>query len=488
MSPKGRKGPMKEQGRNFAFVNGIAIGEESKGNTVQALVRKLRAHTVWRSGGWQGGHHITHDDGREAALSFYGAGVFEGADTYLKHMVISPVELFQEALTLEGLGVAKPFSRIAIDETCLATTPFHSGISRTRELLRGENRKGTIGKGVGEAIRDMHNPDLTIRAGEFHDRRTITRKVENIRRAKLQAAETLLAAYSGTPPEEVYGEIDILKDQELVKLVSDAFFYASELIQIVGDDYLDRLLKREGSVVNEVSHGAIHHPWYGFLPHVTQVDPTSRDVLASVQQRNYDGNMIRLGIVRSYLTRHGAGPFVSFDRNLTNELIGVETYNNAGNDWLGEFKTGHFDIVALRYALTISGGKETFDGLGISYMDVLSQRNEWDVVESYEYTGDAKDLDDYFIADGRRITGIKVAPDTRDQKHYMHQLRLTELLNECKPITTTLKATQGLSLEEVFLQYVTEKLEVPVALTAYGPKVTDRHFLPAWQNALTKAR
>src|SRR4030043_1443185 len=101
-------GYMTEHEKYFVIVNGIVLGEEAKGNTVQALVRKLKAHTVWRSGGWQGGHHIKHDDGREIALSFFGAGVFEGADTYLKHMVISPVELFQEAIQLENLGLSNP--------------------------------------------------------------------------------------------------------------------------------------------------------------------------------------------------------------------------------------------------------------------------------------------------------------------------------------------------------------------------------------------
>lgn len=475
---------MKETERYFAISNGIAYGEESKGNTVQALVRELEAHTVWRSGGWQGGHHIIHDDGREMALNHFGAGVFEGADTYLKHMVVNPVELFREAVQLEDLGVPKPLEHIFIDESCIATTPFHSGISRTREVLRGANRKGTIGQGVGEAVRDGRDTDLAIRAGEFGDRLTVLRKAETIRRVKLQEAERLLAAYPGTPPEEVYAEMEVLKDEKLVELVADAFGYAADLVKIVGDEYLENLLNRKGAIVNEVSHGTLHHPRYGFVPHVTQIDPTSRDVLATVHSQNYDGNIIRLGVVRSYLTRHGAGPFMSQDQHLTDTL--VETHNNAANDWLGDFRVGHFDTVALRYALAIGGGKESYDGLFVSYMDVLSQRKDWGVVESYEYTGAAKDLDTYFELDGDRVFGIKVHPDDEGDVHYEHQRRLTQLLNDCRPIVSTLEATQDKTLEQVFLTYVKDKLEVPIVGTAYGPKVTDRHFLPAWQDVLKK--
>ncbi|MBI2595802.1 adenylosuccinate synthetase [Candidatus Daviesbacteria bacterium] len=470
--------------RYFAIVNGLALGEESKGNTVQALVRKLNAHTVWRSGGWQGGHHIIHDDGREMALSHFGAGVFEGADTYLKHMVISPVELFQEALDLEKLGVPNPLEKMFIDENCLATTPFHSGISRTREVLRGLNRKGTIGKGVGEAVQDSVNSELSIRAGEFSDRETILRKVENIRLAKLKTAEELLVSYEGAPPDRVYSEMSVLRDKELVSLVADAFGYAADLIKITGDDYLDELLKKDGSIVNEVSHGALHHPRYGFVPHVTQVDPTSGDVLTTLKNHNYGGNILRIGVVRSYLTRHGAGPLVSFDPELTETL--VETYNNAANDWLGDFRTGYFDTVALKYSLTFAERSKAFDGLLVSYMDVLSGRNDWQVVESYKYQGYVADLDEYFDLAADKIIGIKVHPDTGDPAHYKRQFRLTQLLNECRPIVTTLTSSKGQSLEQAFLQYVTQKLEVPVVGTAYGPKVADRRFLPKWQSILNK--
>lgn len=477
---------MKENEKQFAIVNGIAFGEESKGNTVQALVRKLNAHTVWRSGGWQGGHHIEHDDGREIALSFFGAGVFEGADTYLRHMVISPVELFQEAVKLEELGVTRPLDHIVIDQDCLTTTPFHSGISRAREILRGAHRKGTIGKGVGEAIRDSSNPELAIRAGEFRDRDTVLRKLDTIRRSKLHIAEELVDNYPGTPPEEVYAEIDILRDEDLVDLVADAFTYAADLVKIEDDEYLKKLLNRNGAIVNEVSHGSLHHPRYGFVPHVTQIDPTSRDVMASLRSQNYLGNMIRLGIVRSYLTRHGAGPFVSYNEELTKTL--VETHNNNGNDWLGDFKTGHFDIVALQYALAIGGGKKTFDGLFVSYMDVLSKRKDWQVVEAYEYRGSATDLEKYFYLEGDKIVGIKVHPDTGDKEHLDHQMRLTQLLNDCSPITTTLSATDGESLENVFLSYVTDKLGVNVVGTAYGPKIADRKFHPEWDTLVARSR
>jgi len=473
---------MKEAERNFIAVTGIALGEETKGNTVQSLVREFNAHTVWRSGGWQGGHHITHDDGREAALSFYGAGVFEGAKTYLNHMVISPAELFHEALELEEKGIPDALDLITISQDCLSTTPFHSAISRTREILRGNNKKGTIGKGVGEAIKDSVNPELAIRARDFKDKAKIERVAENIRKLKLSTAEKLIANHSGPIPNEVYGELEILKNEKLVKLIADASSYLADMVNITDDSYLENLLAQKGSIINEVSHGVLHHPWYGFIPHVTQIDPTSKNVIETVRKQNYQGNINRIGVVRSYMTRHGAGPLVSFNRDMTRSI--KETHNNAANDWLGEFIVGNFDIIALNYALSICRETKALDGLVVSYLDVLMQNNDWQICEAYEYTGNEKDLANYFHLDNGKIVGIKLHPDTKNEAHYQHQLRLTQLLKECRPILKTITPEPNKSLEDTFISFVESKLEIPVVGKAYGPKIKDRPFLESFDKLM----
>lgn len=477
---------MSETEKNFIVVNGIALGEETKGNTVQSLVRKLNAHTVWRSGGWQGGHHIVHDDGREMAFSFFGAGTFEGAKTYLRHMVISPAELFQEAVELEEKGIINALELIIIDQDCLATTPFHSGISRIREILRGEEKKGTIGKGVGEAIKDSVDPELAIRAGDFRNRALVEKRAENIRLLKLLQAKKLIENHQEPISQEVYNELEILRDQELAGLFADTCGYLTDLVSITDDSYLNNLLTRSGSIVNEVSHGALHHPWYGFVPHITQIDPTSQGVIDTIRNHDYQGNMRRIGVVRSYLTRHGAGPLVSFNSELTQSL--TEAHNNAANDWLGEFRTGNFDIVALAYALSISGGSKVFDGLVISHLDVLSEKNQWQVCEAYEYLGKDDDLGDYFYLDGNRIIGIKLHENTRDEAHYRHQLRLTELLKNCSPILKTITALPGQTLEQAFVSYVENKLGVSVVGKGYGPKISDRPFLPSFDEIIKSHR
>jgi adenylosuccinate synthase len=468
------------------MITGLGIGEETKASSVEWSAKQINAHTILRSGGCQSGHNVITEDGVEQQFSHFGSGTLDGVRTHLKHMVINPVNLFTEAIELENKKVEDPFNLITIDEDCLTVTPFHGAISRIREVLLGNDKKGTVGMGVGDAIKDSNNPELTIHAGDFlKDENFLHIKIEAIRQYKIKQAINLISLHleSGDIPERVYSEMEILYDESLVNTTVDSFKCTADLFKIVGDEYLDEILSKEGGIVCEASHGALLHPRDGFLPHVTQIDPTGQDVLKTLKEHNYSGKIVRLGVSRCYMTRHGAGPLVSYSEEMTKSI--QETHNNTANDWLGEFRNGNYDIVAMKYAIKISGGKESFNGLKISYMDILSQRNEWKVCEGYKLDSEETDFEDFFNVENGIITEIKIHPDTDKQEHENHQLRLTELLKKCQPILKILKPTEEKTLEQVFIEYVEENIKIPVVTLAYGPKASDRKIRPGYENLFT---
>ena len=108
--------------KEIVIATGMGFGEEAKGATVEWLSRKLNAHTNIRSGGCQSGHQIVLENGIEHQFTHFGAGTFEGAKTHLVDMVISPVDLFREAVELEEKGVKNPFSLVTVDGKCLTIT------------------------------------------------------------------------------------------------------------------------------------------------------------------------------------------------------------------------------------------------------------------------------------------------------------------------------------------------------------------------------
>lgn len=448
----------------FVIPTGLGAGEETKGEATRFFARVVNADTVWRSGGCQSGHHVRAEDGREQTFSHFGSGTFEGRKTYLKHMVISPTDLFEEAMQLEEKGVTNAMDLITVDQTCISITPFHGAISRLREIMRGDDKKGTIGMGVGDAIKDSFDESLTVRAGNFFDdENVLIQKVEKIRQHKLSQALALIKNKSEFP-QEIDDEMEILNNEKLVKETVDSFKYASRLFKIVGDEFLDDLITRDENLVSETSHGALLHPLYGFLPHTTQVDPTAQDIVKTLESKNYKGKIIKVGVTRCYATRHGAGPMVSFNEEMSKSI--KETHNNAKeiwNEWLGSFRNGNFDVVATKYALEISGGKQNFGGLIVSYMDELVKYDKWDVCEGYKIPEEEG---------GGIIREI----------HFQNQVELTKLLKKCKPVLKTLEKTDNKSLEEVFIEYIEKELQVPVVALGYGLKPTDRKIRPGYES------
>ena len=87
---------------------------------------------------------------------------------------------------------------------------------------------------------------------------------------------------------------------------------------------------------------------------------------------------VRLGVVRCYMTRHGPGPFVTEDPTLE-----IPEPHNQNGAWQGAFRTGHFDAVALRYAVEVSGG---VDAVALTHLDVAA-RHPLRMCRSYQVGG-----------------------------------------------------------------------------------------------------
>ncbi|MCL4384213.1 adenylosuccinate synthetase [Patescibacteria group bacterium] len=473
--------------KEFVFVTGLATGEETKGACVEWLANQLNAHTIWRKGGWQAGHFIVTGDGREQMFSHFSSGTFNRVPTYLNQMVISPADLFEEAMQIEGKGVANPLSLITLDESCLVTTPYHGAISRFREIMRGDDKKGTVGKGVGDALRDADDPTISIRVREFREEeRALLAKVEAIRLRKLEQAQEIVSQIGkGQVTTEAEAELAVLGDKEIGPLVVQSFKYLADLVEITDERYLSELLQRRGVMVCESSHGTLLDARWGYAPYGTQVDPTPGPVATLLDRHLYQGERVHLGVSRCYLTRHGGkAPFVSYSPELTRSI--GETHNSASSDWYGEFQNGFYDSVALNYSLKVSGRQQPVNGLMISYLDKLADKSEWPVCESYQYKGNQKNLEDYFEIQNGLIIGIKFNPSKDEKARYQHQLELTQLLKQCEPILKVLIPEKGKTLEEVFLGYVEEKLGLPVVAVARGPLASDRSFRESWEKMLCR--
>ncbi|WP_440072087.1 adenylosuccinate synthetase [Streptosporangium sp. OZ121] len=394
--------------REHVIVTDLGYGDAGKGTVVDWLCAREPVQAVVRfNGGGQAGHNVVLPDGRQHTFAQFGSGTFRGVPTHLsRFMVVDPLSLAREADHLVELGVADPFRLLTVDRDALLATPYHVAAGRARELARGADRHGSCGMGVGETMAyALEHPGLAPVAGDCEEPVRLARKLRALREA---------LGVTGPPVEDCV----------------DAYRAFAERVILVGSSFMTALLRRR-PVVFEGAQGVLLDEWHGFHPYTTWSTTTFANALELL-----DGvPATRLGVLRTYTPRHGPGPLVTEDA----ALALPEAHNGTG-PWQGPFRTGHFDAVAHRYALAVSGGA---DALALTHLDAPVSR----MCVSYDIgelpVGAAGDLDG--------------------------QAELTERLREAGP-----RYADGI---DDWPAAVAEALGVPVWLGSSGPTAADKVLL-----------
>ena len=409
---------------------GLGFGDEGKGAAVDYLVRELRADLVVRySGGAQAGHNVELADRRRHTFSQFGAGTLAGARTWLgPRMILSPATLTPEAEHLVSLGVPDPWSMLTAHPDALVSTAYHVAMNRLRELARGGARHGSCGLGIGEARNYWlrHGADA-VAMGDLSDRRRLVQKLTLLRDRFLLEMQDLpqldrewSAAMHETLPA---AEADVLRCAAL-RVATSAAMPPAE------------------TVIFEGAQGVLLDEWHGLHPYTTwsTVTPLHARELAAEHGIK---DVTVLGLTRAYSTRHGAGPFPTWDREFTATLV---DRGNPPNDWQGSLRAGPLDLVLLDYAARIC----RVDALAVTCLDQLPARPR--VATHY--------------ADVRRVN---IPASLREQAE------LTGLLESAVPIYREVSADSLLAIVGEI---------APVAMTSRGP--TSAHF--KWRNAVRSLR
>lgn len=333
----------------------LAFGDSGKGTIVDWLVRTRGARLVVRwNGGAQAGHNVVTADGRHHTFSQLGAGSFvPGVRTHLSEdVVVHPTALLVEA----GVFGGDILSRVTISAGTRVVTPFHQAAGRIRALASGH---GTCGAGVGEAVRDaLAHPDDAIRA----------RDLAGDPRPKLRRLRERLRVPEVDDPR-ARRERAVLEDPGIESRWIDAVAPVRGLV------VPDEALRFDGPVVLEGAHGVLLDEWRGFHPYTTWSTCTADAADALLARHRFDGEVRRVGVLRTYLTRHGPGPFPTETRE-----IAFPEPHNSGDGWQGPFRLGWPDLVLARYALAVAGG---IDGLAITHLDRLDSLDEWRAAARY---------------------------------------------------------------------------------------------------------
>lgn len=453
------------------LITDLQYGDAGKGSLVDYLARQHDdTHTVIRyNGGSQAAHNVITPDGRHHTFAQFGSAMFlPYTRTHLsRFMLIDPLALRAEARHLASLGVQNVFERTTIDRAALVITPYQQATNRLRELARGAGRHGSCGMGIGETMSDyLQHGDQVVLAGDLADVPTLKRKLTFLRETKRAVLESLREALPATDQARELSAM--FEDDEFVDVCCEVFADFAADVQLVDETYFAQMMGRAGTVIFEGAQGVLLDEWFGFHPYTTWSTTTLKNAQTLLDEVGYSGEIIRYGLVRGTMSRHGAGPFVTEDVELTRKIPDM---HNGLNDWQGNFRIGHFDAVAIRYATAVVG---EFDGLVVSNLDRMVGLPTWRIASHYTYTG-TDDISPFFETDATsRITNIRVSP----APDLTYQAALTHHFEHCTPhyLDYTPQDTTHLADTDLraYLDSLAQAVGKPVRIISAGATANDK--------------
>lgn len=409
----------------------LGFGDCGKGTIVDALASRHMGESpivVRHGGGPQAAHNVVTPGGRHHTFSQFGSGTFvSDCTTHLsKFMFVNPINMINEEKALRGVGITDAYDRLCIAESAKVITPFHVLANRVREQMR-TGKHGTCGEGVGETVEDyMQNPAMAIPWRDLGDKVYLRKQLEHWRGVKA----VHIKQWGGELPPE-------FEDFYLIDTIIELWQWMFKRVKMVPDWYPTVALEQH-PVIFEGAQGVLLDEWRGFHPYTTWSTTTDGNARSLIGTSDVDVKSI--GVIRTYQTRHGHGPFPTEDRQ-----VRVPEKHNNGTGLQGRWRRGHLDLVLTKYAIDCC---QQIDYLAITHIDAPSEQM------AVEYESPAGSV---------AVGGLRPGPF----KDLDHQERLTEWLSHVTPKYT---ARRGVSLIEAVL-------DVPVGIVSSGPTVGHKTFL-----------
>jgi len=353
---------------NVIAVVGAQWGDEGKGKIVDLLAERFDVVARYQ-GGHNAGHSVKVGD-KSYALHLIPSGIIHPDKTCVlgNGMVIDPIAFFTEAdrLTAQGLQVTP--ERVKVSSRAHLILRYHRALDHTSEERLGNEKVGTTLRGIGPAYEDKAGR-RGIRVADALDPERLRSRIER----NIEDANIIIREYRGTTldPGQVFEEVAPLVER-LGPFVTDTTHFVNRAV-------------REGrSVLVEGAQATLLDVDHGTYPFVTSSSTTSGGVCSGLglAPRRITGV---LGIVRTYSTRVGEGPFP------TEMLEGEEEIGQLIRERGHEYgvstgrprRCGWFDAFATRYAADING----FDAVALTKLDILDALDEIKVCVGYRRNG-----------------------------------------------------------------------------------------------------
>ncbi len=410
-------------------VIGAQWGDEGKGKVVDLLSERSDA-VVRFQGGNNAGHTIVAGD-EVYKLHLVPSGIlFPGTLCIIGNgTVVDPGVLCAELDALEARGVSLDTLRLSGNAHLIM--PYHVMLDGAAEVRLGKFSIGTTRRGIGPCYEDKA-ARVGIRAQDLLDPKILLRKLE----VALETKNEVL--------EKLYG-LERLDPRDVAEKLAPA---AERLRPFIGDTALliDQQLRAGKRVLFEGAQGTMLDIDHGTYPFVTSSNPIAGAACtgSGVGPTRIDSV---IGVTKAYVTRVGEGPFpTELDDDAGRHMM--EQGHEFGTTTGRQRRCGWLDLVALRYAVRLSGVTQ----LALTKLDVLSGLATVKLCRAYE------------MRDGTQSTEFPY-----HQSDFYHCRPIyTELPGWTEDLTGCREHDELPAAAQAYVDAIAEAAEVPITLIGTG--------------------
>jgi len=366
---------------------GAQWGDEGKGKVVDLLADRFDIVSRYQ-GGHNAGHSVYVGD-QAFVLRLLPSGIIHPDKTCVlgNGMVIEPKAFFEEVDQIEEKGIPVRPDRLKVSSRAHLIMPYHRALDHTSEERLGNEKIGTTLRGIGPAYEDKAGR-RGIRVSDALSSDVLRMRIER----NLEEANRIIVLYGQQPlrADEIYDEI--------APLVERLRPYVCET-----SHFLAEARKANKKILLEGAQATLLDVDHGTYPYVTSSNPTAggASVGAGIPPHHITGV---LGIVRTYATRVGEGPFPT--EMVEGEAEMAELIRERGNEYGSVTRRprrcGWFDAVATRYAAELNG----FESVALTKLDVLDTLDEIKICVGYQVDGNRIDTFPAVSSDLRQIKPV----------------------------------------------------------------------------------
>lgn len=312
------------------FVIGANYGDEGKGLMSayfanEAAELRKKCLTVLYNGGPQRGHTVESKRGFRVVYHHFAAGSPYWSDTYFhEDFLVNPMTFIQEYSN----------EACAASPNCRVITPFDMIVNQTKEQGRGNSRHGSCGMGIFETItRYENNPNFPKLGDIFNLGQTgIFNYLTNVQRYY----------------ENMGFRFDVIPGLNVNGLKRN---WARDMIDFCNLVVLwhepKKMMDKYDTIIFEGGQGlALDMDNMDNFPHLTPSNTGSKRMIPWIKDMYGEDVPIEITYVsRSYLTRHGNGPFPDVCLDTTHI---EQDMTNQPNSWQGTLRLSGFNKGAIR--------------------------------------------------------------------------------------------------------------------------------------------